>query len=258
MPAMPPWPAIPLPAIPSGYKHRQPASCLVAAILLVIAPRPMQAGSLGEQLAAVAAAARFPSPTRADVRLECSDGCRTRRAVLLGRGDVLYVETKDGMRALVRPGDVLMAEAAHARPAPLDTRLGDTSVLLRDLAVFTPASLALPQLSDDGPAGIVVTSAPAARAPYVLLVHTIDRERRAIVKTQYYTDSIGHLTKIRRDGGFSRVGGHWRPGEITVETFEPAGTTHLKLAWREIPDPPAILFEPAGLERPSGLAWPGD
>jgi hypothetical protein len=30
----------------------------------------------------------------------------------------------------------------------------------------------------------------------------------------------------------------------------------LTLSWREAPDVPDVLFEPAGLGQPSGLGWP--
>jgi hypothetical protein len=103
---------------------------------------------------------------------------------------------------------------------------------------------------------VVVTAAPAPGSTYALLVHTIDRERSTIVRTLYYRDLINNLTKTRRDGAFTRVAGSWRPGEITVESVRQATRTRLTLAWRDAPDAPAALFEPAGLERPSGLTFP--
>ena len=214
------------------------------------------AESLADLLATVAANARFETPARADVRIECKGGCRAARAIFLGRADALYVEVQGGPRALIRPGAILVGSDGHAADAAPDARLGDTDVLLQDLAVFAPSSLQVPQISDDSPAGVVVTGAPTGRSPYVLLVHTIDREQRVIGKTQYYRGSIGHLAAIRRDAGWVRVGGHWRPGEVAVESLDRDTTTRLTLTWRETPDAPAALFEPAGLERPSGLSWP--
>src|SRR5262245_10085512 len=250
---MPGRPPLPLPAIAARHKHLRATASVLFGVLLALGAGPIHAESLADLLAAVATNARFDVPARADVHISCSTGCEAHEAIFLGRGDALYVEVKDGARALVRPGDVLVTSGGPGTAAPLDARLADSGVLLRDLTVFTSGSLALPQISDDGPSGVVVTSGPAGRSPYVLLVLTIDRERRAIVKTQYYTDSIGHLAKIRRDGGFTQVSGRWRPAEVTVEAFDPGRTTHLTLAWREAPDTPARLFEPAGLEQPSGL-----
>jgi hypothetical protein len=232
---------------------------LCAALLALMASAAgAHAESLAELLEAVGANARFDVPTRADVRIECSAGCAASggRAIILGRGDRLYVEVKGGQRALILPDKVLVAEGGKAAEATPGRPLADTDVLLEDLRVFAPASLKMPQISDDGPAGVVVTAAPAGRSAYVLLVHTIDRDQRSIVRTLYYRDAINALSKVRRDGGFVRVGRQSRPGEITVETTRQETSTRLKLAWREVPDAPPLLFESAGLQQPSGLSWP--
>jgi hypothetical protein len=168
----------------------------------------------------------------------------------------VYVEVKDGPRALVRPGRTLVAGNDPPAEAPLDARLADTGVLLWELAPFRADALAVPQISDDGPGGLVVTGAPATPAPYVLLVYTIDRERRTIPRTQYYRGSIGNLARMRRNEGFTEVDGHWRPTEVVFDDLVEKTTTRLSLAWRPAPEAPAVLFEPAGLERPSGLTWP--
>jgi hypothetical protein len=158
---------------------------------------------------------------------------------------------RDGVRALVRPDRVVVAGGGDGTQA-----LAGTDLLLVDLTPFAADALRFPQVSDDGPAGTVVTGAPARASPYALLVHTIDAERAIVVKTQYYTGTVGNLTKIRRDGGWARVAGRWRPADIRVDGF-PGGThTTVSLLWREAPDAPAALFEPAGLEQPSGLTWP--
>ena len=75
-----------------------------------------RAESVTELLAAAATNARFEPPARADLRIECEAGCEraSLRAALLGRGETVYVEVKDGVRALVRPGQVLIAEGGKA------------------------------------------------------------------------------------------------------------------------------------------------
>jgi hypothetical protein len=232
---------------------------LCAGLLALLASTAgAHAESVAELLEAVGANARFEVPTRADVRIECSAGCTASggQAIFLGRGDRLYVEVKGGLRALILPEKILVADGGKAVEASPGRPLTDTDVLLEDLRVFAPASLKMPQISDDGPAGVVVTGAPAGRSAYVLLVHTIDRDQRSIVRTLYYRDAINALSKVRRDGGFVRLGRQWRPGEITVETTRQETSTRLKLAWREVPDAPPLLFEPAGLQQPSGLSWP--
>jgi len=233
--------------------------CHVAlALVLVLAGAAcVRAEGLGELLQAVATNARFASPARADVRVECGEGCHAAGtpAVFLGRGDALYVEVKGGQRALLRPGSILVAQDGKVSEASPGQAFAGTDILLEDLLPFTPATLKQPQISDDGPAGMVVTAAPAGRSTYALLVNTIDRERHAIVRTLYYRDLINNLSKTRRDAALVRVGASWRPGEITVESVRQATRTHLTLSWHEAPDAPQALFEPAGLEKPSELRW---
>src|SRR5438552_3830710 len=140
----------PLMRITRGVCERHVVCALLA---LLAGANRARAEGLAELLQAVAANARFASPARADVRLACGEGCKAtgRPAIFLGRGDVLYVEVKGGQRALVRPGQILVARGGKA--------------------------------------------SQAAKPP-------------------------------------------------------------LTLAWREAPDVPDALFEPAGLGQPSGLGWP--
>jgi len=232
---------------------------LVAAVALAVAvATSASADTLADLLAGVAANARFASPARADVRIECGEGCPAAggHAVFLGRDDALYVEVKGGQRALLRPARTVVAQGGKAADAPPGQAFAGTDVLLEDLVPFTAAALRMPQISDDGPAGVVVTAAPAGPSTYSLLVHTIDRDRHAIVRTLYYRDAVNNLSKTRHDGGLVRAGGGWRPGEIVAETLRTATRTRLQLSWRDAPDAPAELFEPAGLERPSALSWP--
>jgi len=231
----------------------------VATVLALLATvRPSRAATLSELLAGVEANTRLPSAARADVRIECGEACTAsgRRAIFLGRGDVLFVEIEGGQRALLRPGRILIARGGKAAEAGVGEPFGDTDLLLQDLVPFTASSLKLPQISDEGPAGVVVTAAPAGPSPYALLVDTIDPERRTIVRTLYYRDFVNNLSKTRRDGGFVRIAGGLRPGTIEVESVRQATRTRLALSWQDAPDAPAELFEPGGLEKPSGLRWP--
>jgi len=243
----------PLMRITRGFRQCHVALALLAPLA---AATRVPAESMPELLGAVATNARFAAPARADVRIECGCKATGTPAIFLGRGDALYVEVKGGQRALIRPGRILVAQDAKASEVAPGQTFADTDVLLEDLAVLTPGALKQPQISDDGPAGVVVTAAPAGRSSYALLVNTIDRERHVIVRTLYYSDLINNLTKTRRDTAFARLGASWRPGEITVESVRQATKTHLTLSWHEAPEVAEALFEPAGLERPSGLGWP--
>jgi hypothetical protein len=229
----------------------------VAAMLVAAMPLLATAATVTEVVERLAEHARFDAPVRADLRIECSEPCPKAgtQAIVLARGDAVYIELRSGLRALVRPDRVVVAEGGKVGAAPPGQALADTNVLLEDLAVFTPASLSVPQISDDGPAGVVVTAAPAKGSAYALLVHTIDRERSVIVRTLYYRDSVSNLVKTRRNSSFVQVATRWRPREMTFESIRGA-TTKLALTWREAADAPAALFEERGLAQPSGLAWP--
>ena len=250
---MPRWstPLLPVPTRASGW-------ALLAFTLPTLFARHTDALDLRDLLAGVAANDRFETPIRADVRLTCEPACESAesRAIFLGKGETLYVEVQGGLRALVRPGEILTPEGGKAVAAKPGLTIGDPDVLLEDLAPFTVESLKLPQISDEGVAEVVVTAAPGHPSSYVLIVHTIDPEQRIIVKTQYYRDWVGNLVKMRRTADVVEVGGHRRPGTITIENFRRGTTTHLSFAWREAPDAPAVLFEPSGLVHPSGLSWP--
>jgi hypothetical protein len=211
--------------------------------------------SVDDVLERVEARARFARPMRADVRIVCEPACRTARMILLGRGDAVYVEVEGGVRALVRPKEVLAAEGGRVAAAEPGKALGDTGLLLADLAVFDRRVLRTPQISDEGPGEVVVTAEPAGPSVYALIVQTVDPALERAVKTLYYQGSVNTLAKMRRDSAFTRVAEVPYPREIRVEEMRTTRTTRLELTWREAPEAPAALFEPAGLERPSGLAF---
>lgn len=214
--------------------------------------------SLPDLLATIAAAARFPSPARADVRIERTggDGATQATAVLLARHTTIYVEQAQGLRALVRPGKVVIARGTRVVEARSGEELPGTDFLLEDLAPFTRTLLQTPQISDDGPAGVVVIGAPSGASPHALLAFTIDRARRAIVRTQYYRETLNNLARLRRDTAWTELAGRPRPGQVSVENLRNGTRTQLTLTWRDAPDAPAVLFSPAGLRRPSGLTVP--
>lgn len=231
----------------------RPAWLVLPLLCLATAAR---AGDVRDLLGAVAFQAQAPRPLRADLRI-ARDGAPPLDAVLLEDGQRRYVETKAGTRTLLSPGKTLVARGgAVARAAPGAT-LDGGDLLLEDLAPFGVRSIDLPQVSDEGPAGTVVTVAPRAPTAYVLLVLTVAPERPVIARAKYYRDTINNLVKMARFDDFVTVGGRWRPGAITVETFRPAPrTTRITLAWREAPDTPPAVFTPAGLRGPSPIRWP--
>ena len=227
---------------------------LAGCALLLLLHATAAAVSVDDVLERVERRARFERVMRADVRVACEPPCRTARAILLGKGDAVYLEVEGGLRALIRPTTVLVAEGGRVAPEER-TRLGDTGLLVADLAVFDRRTLRTPQISDVGPSEVVVTSEPVAPSPYALVVYTIDPATDRIVKTLYYQGSVNTLAKMRRDSAFTRVGDAAYPKELRVEDMRTATTSRFQLTWREAPDAPATLFEPAGLEKPSGLTF---
>jgi Outer membrane lipoprotein-sorting protein len=233
-------------------------SAVSTLVLLATLAATAQARDVTELLAKVASQARFDVPARADVRIVCEPDCKVTalRAILIGKGDTVYVEVEGGERALLTPDGRYVARDGEAASVAPGTSLAGTDVLLEDLAPFRTDLIRVPLISDDGPAGVVVTGAPVGPSAYELLVLTIDPERSLRVRTQYYQESVSNLTKIRRDTDFVQVGGHLRPGRITFETIRKGTNTRLDLVWTELPDAASSLFEPAGLSKPSGLTWP--
>src|SRR5687767_3164383 len=126
---------------------RRPAIALLAGLVHASAAG---ADSASDILDAIARNARFPAPARADVRIEHRrDEVKTDGAgVILGRGHTLYVETRDGTRALVRPSKIVVRQDDRgrgrvARAAP-GARLGKTDILLEDLIPVTRRLLKVP------------------------------------------------------------------------------------------------------------------
>jgi hypothetical protein len=228
-----------------------------AAIALVLAGTGAQAASPAALLGAVAANARFPTATRADVRLESTQDHRTTEgaAVFIGRGRTLYVETRDGTRALVRPSKILVRSGRRVVRSAPGARLGKTDVRLEDLVPVTAAMFKLPQVSDEGPTGTVITGAPAFPSARALIVLTIDPDTAVVTRVKYYEKSISDLAAFRRDEDFADVDGHRRPTRITIDRPADASTTRLALTWRAAPETSPLLFTPRGLLAPSPITW---
>jgi hypothetical protein len=231
--------------------------CRALALAVALAATPARAEPLRALLDAVAANARFPSPTAADVRLERRRGetASNGRAVIVGNGRTIYVETPDGTRALVRSNKILVRAGTRIVRSPVGARLAGTDVLLEDLAVFSPSLMKVPQVSDEGPTGVVVTGAPAGPSARALIVLTIDPATHAIARAKYFERSISDLAAYRRDETFQTIDAHVRPTLIVVERPNDGTSTRLELGWRAAPELPRALFTPAGLRDPSPLRW---
>lgn len=216
------------------------AAAPIVAVLAAssVVPPPVRAAQADDLLAAAAHAAAAPTPVRAALTIT-RDGASD-AGVVLQRGRVRYVETKSGTRALVKPGKVVVRDGTRLREAAPDAALDGSNVLLSDLAVVSPSTRRTPQISDTGPMGTVLTWAPPQPSPYALVVETYDPTRAVVTRTKYYEESISNLVKMRRDAGYTSVGGRPKPGEIVMDTVRPTSTTTLALEWSEAPETPAL------------------
>jgi len=205
-----------------------------AALLVLAAAAPARALELDALLAATAAAAHTPTPLRAAGTLTVGDEA-PRDVVLLAHRTAVYVEVRDGTRALVRPGKILVRAGDRIRRAPIGAALAGSDLLLEDLAPFDAHGLRVPQVSDEGPEGVVVMGAPAMPSAYSLLVRTIDPERAVVVRTKCYRETTTNLVKMLRADDVASVADRPRPRALVAETFRPARTTTLALDWRPAP-----------------------
>jgi hypothetical protein len=232
-----------------------------AAALLFFAcatlPGRVEADAVSELLAETAAAARFPTPARADVKIERKrdDETTAGAAVFLGRHHTLYVETRDGTRALIRPSKILVRTKHGVVRAKPGTPLGATDLLLEDLLPVVPGLLKIPQMSDQGPTGTVLTGAPNFPSTRVLIVLTVDADDHVPTRAKYYEKSISDLAAFRRDEEFTRVDDRPRATRITVERSQDGTSTRLDLAWRAAPEAPREVFTPRGLRGASPIVW---
>jgi hypothetical protein len=220
-------------------------------------PGRVEADAVSELLAETSAAARFPTPARADVKIERKrdDEATAGAAVLLGRHHTLYVETRDGTRALVRPSKILVRTKNGIVRAKPGTPLGDTDLLLDDLRPIVPGLLKVPQMSDQGPTGTVLTGAPGFPSTRALIVLTIDSDDHVLTRAKYFEKSISDLAAFRRDEEFTRIDDRARPTRITVDRSRDGTSTRLDLAWRPAPETARDVFTPRGLRGPSPIVW---
>jgi hypothetical protein len=215
-------------------------------VALLFAPAASRAVTLDALLAATAANARFPLRTRAGLRIEPPQGPPVDLALLCWR-DTVRIEQPEAARALIRHGKVLVPDGQTVRRAAPGQTVPGTDVALADLAIFTTRTLATPQISDEGPDGVVVTGAPAGPSPWVLVVRTIDPERHVVTKTQYYRDRVNNMVAIRRDDGFTQFEDHWRPGTGTIDHLDGQPPTRLTFTFLAGGDVARTSFRPAGL-----------
>ena len=85
------------------------------------------------------------------------------------------------------------------------------------------------------------------------LVHNVRLEPRDL--SGDFAPVVAHTQAALDEQPGSELCGASYPSEVRVEEMRTATTTRLQLVWREAPEAPPALFEQAGLEKPSGLAF---
>jgi hypothetical protein len=163
----------------------------VVLLALVYATMPglAAADSVSEALAAglsAAATVSHPGACRREDRAETRRQGHRGAAVFLGRHHTLYVEMRDGTRALIRPSKILVRTKDGVVRAKPGTPLGNTDLLLEDLLPIVPGLLKVPQMSDQGPTGTVLTGAPGFPSTRALIVLTIDPDDHVLTRGKYF------------------------------------------------------------------------
>jgi hypothetical protein len=234
----------------------------VALLVLLTVTAAAQAEDLNGFLKAATVAARPTAPVRADGELVTAspDGTVRDQLVVIRRpnGDAYYELRSSGIRALLlaNPGEALMVPAKNKRPEPfaLDAPLDGSEFTREDLAPFTVDAYRSPGIADRSPDEMTVSLTPHP-SQYALQVITFDRDKKVAAVVKYYKDSASNLVKLRRNGGWTSVGGIWLPTEISMENFPMRVSSTVTLRWQPTEDNPA-LFDPASLDKPSALTWP--
>jgi hypothetical protein len=232
----------------------RPSPRRLALVWIVLATgipaRPAAAADLPALLLAVEANAAFDVPAMAEVQLTTPGAPAPVAVRLYGRGRVVRLETTSGWRALVKASKVVAAAPGKAPRAKTEEPLPGSPLLVADFAPFVAGALRVPQISDDGPLGVVVTGEPRPPSPYVLMVYTIQRDHPVVSAAKYYRWEINNLVQMTRVRQWAQLGDRRRPQLVDVQDLAGGKTTTLTFAWQARPELPAALFVPSGLAIP--------
>jgi hypothetical protein len=199
---------------------------------------------------------------RADGKLTTvsPEGTASDQILMIHReGNDLLIELKQGTKALLLKGGaeafVAMAGAKEASAFAPDAALAGSEFTREDLQPFAVGRYKTPRIVDQTGQSVQVAMFPL-QSQYSMVVITFDREKKVLVKTMYYKDTLNNLVKMRRDSDHVLVGRRWLPTRITMEQFAMRNSSTLELHWAQAPDVVPELFQAAFLGRPSNLTWP--
>jgi hypothetical protein len=229
-----------------------PRRLVIASIVLAtsIPARPVEATDLAALLLAVEANAAFDVPAVADLHIDTPGASAPGTVRMYGRGRVVRLETASGWRALVKASKVVVAASGKAPRAAMEAPVPGSALLVADFAPFVAGALRVPQISDDGPLGVVVTGEPRPPSPYALMVYTIGHDTPVVNTVKYYRWEINNLVQMTRVRQWTQVSAHHRPQVVDIQDIASGKTTTLTFTWEARPDLVAGPFVPSGLANP--------
>ena len=201
---------------------------------------------------------------RADVglTLKAHDGERTTEAIALfvpGKDARWYLQVKEpAISGLVLGSErkVLQRTADGTETVPISASIGNLDISYDDLSRFIESDLKLWQITDESRDKILVGGHAKAESAYVYRAFSIDKERKVILKAQFYAESLSNLVKLRVDDEHILVGKKWQPGKIEIQNFAENSTTTLRLRWQQAATAPPELLAAESFASTKPLPWP--
>ncbi len=246
--------------------HRHRGIAVVLALLVTVpALGHAQGGALAAFLQAVEEDARAAGPARADlvIRVQGPEAPERRfTGAAVYRDGAVYAEVASPRTRLVIPATDGVPRFAPATPGTdvrvgsAYDRIGETPLCADDFRPFRLATLRTPQIVSETKATLLVSAAPTETTTFVVIAMLFDRDKRAVLRRQYYERTIGNLTRMRRDTDLVRIAGAWRPGRSEIEEYGTRTITTIEWRWTADPAIPAGLFDPGATPPPTFLPAP--
>lgn len=232
-----------------------------AVLAALAAAPPARADDLADLIRKAEAQTELETPLRADGKAEIDgvDGAKQDAIAIVLRPTPdraavqIYFEMRQAKeRVLVLGPDEIWtsSQGGGRRKAPPDAKIDGTSWTVEDLLPFLPSRCGgMIRTADVQPEHVDVAceGSRGGGTQYALRVYRFDRQRAVPMQILYYKDRMNNLVKMRRDGDFVAIGKKWRPKRVTMQEYKLHTKDVFDLSWREEPNPPAELFEPAKL-----------
>ncbi len=201
---------------------------------------------------------------RADVELALKThaGERATEAIALfvpGKDARWYLQVKDpAISALILGTErkVLQRTENGTDTVPISASIGNLDISYEDLSRFIESDLKLWQITDESRDKVLIGGHAKAKSAYVYRAYSIDKERKVILKAQFYSESLSNLVKLRVDEEHVLIGKKWHPGKIEIQNFPENSTTTLRLRWKQAATAPPELLAAESFSSTTPLPWP--